>query len=555
MQNALNNSDTIPFSNMSAYKFEQLCCELISQEEQIAFTEIYGRNGQKDYGVDIVALKKGDSEIIAIQCKCWTYCSDAKIKKSSNEFIKHIDKWMNFKTTRFILCVACEINEVKAIDTFIEQRIKFEQQNIEYEIWAARTIQSKLSKHPLLATKFIDNQYWFDLIIKGKSDSSIVVHDLFSKAGKNIINNLNNSYFNDILKVISDLNSSETKNAMLEKLVSITDQICGKNKPTPIQSVEIVKKLAENNLNLNIWELRRSFGNALGVMTSELFSFNSRRDSQFFFEFVEYFLDSPNRRILLAQIATASFQSARNIKLENILKLLNDKHPQVKWQLMKGWHFVAPVIKEKKAAKSILDFTDIWIRRRFLNTIIVNVGRDNSAYKSWQGVVKDLLQLEIQRDAKDGYLTSLVAWINRNTLIDLKNIAIDKQRSYPLDLSISIRNFSAKGTENEIEELISSINLSCISLDSDVLNLEKVSPIRKSLLGNEGRYGIIKEWVDAIIHNSSLNNLAVVLQKLTECHDEGVRWAIAKLARKWVIHLSDKDRFKLFNHLVNDAHP
>lgn len=67
---SLKKNIVVPFSSLSANEFENLCCDILNRENPKWTFELYGRSGQKQFGVDIVGINI-EGRLIGIECKCW----------------------------------------------------------------------------------------------------------------------------------------------------------------------------------------------------------------------------------------------------------------------------------------------------------------------------------------------------------------------------------------------------------------------------------------------------------------------------------------------------
>ena len=139
------------------YNFERLCNELLEHESGINKSDLYGKRGQKQRGIDLFAsVSSGGIEVG--QCKCEKSFSVTKVRKASEAFLKYLSYWKDRKVRRFILFVACETNDTNINDEELLQRDRFEEIGIAYEIWNASTICKKLRPHRTIARTYIDSE-------------------------------------------------------------------------------------------------------------------------------------------------------------------------------------------------------------------------------------------------------------------------------------------------------------------------------------------------------------------------------------------------------------
>jgi len=127
------------FNELTEYPFQELCMDLFAVQDGIVTCEIYGRRGQAQKGIDILATCDDGESIEVGQCKACEDFSTKKIVEVSDEFFKYWDFWKDRKIRRFILFVACSLDDPKEQDEIQKQRARFQKVNIKYEAWSSRT--------------------------------------------------------------------------------------------------------------------------------------------------------------------------------------------------------------------------------------------------------------------------------------------------------------------------------------------------------------------------------------------------------------------------------
>lgn len=160
----VNESLSPPFHEMTEYPFQDLCCELFSRQEEIAICEVYGRRGQKQRGIDLWARCVGGNGSEVGQCKCYKEFSRKEIEKASDEFFAHREYWRERHVQRFILFVACDLDDTQQQEEVHKQIKRFAEHSIRYEAWSARTLRSKLGPHRDIVTRHLKSEYWVEHI-------------------------------------------------------------------------------------------------------------------------------------------------------------------------------------------------------------------------------------------------------------------------------------------------------------------------------------------------------------------------------------------------------
>ena len=168
-----------PFYEMDPILFQRLCRDIFDAESTVSTCNVYGVNGEGQYGIDLIATRKNTDEIEVGQCKCHKDFPPKKIGEVTNEFFKYWENhWSKHKVKRFILFVASGLDTRKRQDEILKQRQFFYQYGIEYEVWSATQIRSKLRPHPgIVASYFHSSDHWVKEICGISTSTSPVVEN------------------------------------------------------------------------------------------------------------------------------------------------------------------------------------------------------------------------------------------------------------------------------------------------------------------------------------------------------------------------------------------
>jgi hypothetical protein len=167
----INPSDPPQFHRLGAYPFQELCHDIFEVQEGIATCEIYGRPGQAQKGIDLLASRDDGESTEVGQCKAYESFSVSKIIDASNEFFEYWGFWKDKKIRRFILFVGCPLDDPKALDELQTQRARFQQVGILYEAWSARTLVTRLRPHRAIAERHIHSPEIVNNICGGSFES------------------------------------------------------------------------------------------------------------------------------------------------------------------------------------------------------------------------------------------------------------------------------------------------------------------------------------------------------------------------------------------------
>ena len=110
-----------PFHAMGEYQFEDLCRDLINQEQDVDTADWYGVRGQAQKGIDIL-VRRCDGSHAGAQCKSHKECDKALIRDACSEFLKHANHWRQEGVNTFILCLAADTRRTQLHDERSRQR-------------------------------------------------------------------------------------------------------------------------------------------------------------------------------------------------------------------------------------------------------------------------------------------------------------------------------------------------------------------------------------------------------------------------------------------------
>lgn len=169
---SMNPSKPPPFHELDAMAFQELCRDLFEREAGISTCEIFGVNGQAQYGVDLKARRKDDGSCEVGQCKCKVNFPPGEIKKASDEFLKHLPYWKKRNVRKFILFVASTLDTTQQHEEIDGQVEAFAAHGIEYEPWSSRTLRTKLKDHRDIVLRYTRSKEWVEAICGPTIDSS-----------------------------------------------------------------------------------------------------------------------------------------------------------------------------------------------------------------------------------------------------------------------------------------------------------------------------------------------------------------------------------------------
>lgn len=149
-----------PFYQLSPLGFQDLCRDLLAVQPGIARCDVYGTNGQKQYGIDLLAPREDRAGITVGQCKCYASFTEDDLIAATREFLDHREYWSGRDVRAFILFVACGLDRRQVQDEIPRQEQLFAAEGITYEVWSAATIRTRLGPHFDIVWRHTRSDHW-----------------------------------------------------------------------------------------------------------------------------------------------------------------------------------------------------------------------------------------------------------------------------------------------------------------------------------------------------------------------------------------------------------
>lgn len=145
--------EALPYGQLPWQKFESLCAHLLKESNELRVRQAfrYGRGGQGQAGIDIIATSKDGAQLTVAQCKRYQSFSKSQLSDWVQEFL--VGKWAK-RCQKYILCVATAVDDAKITDAWIDLFEQCQKVGIEAELWDADEIDKRLREFPGIVTQF-----------------------------------------------------------------------------------------------------------------------------------------------------------------------------------------------------------------------------------------------------------------------------------------------------------------------------------------------------------------------------------------------------------------
>ena len=159
------------FNELGEDAFEDLCREIVQEEDGVATAERYGTRGQRQFGADLL-IDCTDGSLCVGQCKSHKECDEKLIRRACDDFIEHANHWSAKNVTKFYLFLAADTRRRQLHDERLRQRERLLSHGFTFTVWSAAVLKAKLRRHPRIVQHFLP--YHVDFICGPSATMEVV---------------------------------------------------------------------------------------------------------------------------------------------------------------------------------------------------------------------------------------------------------------------------------------------------------------------------------------------------------------------------------------------
>lgn len=119
--------------DLSAVEFEDLCSDVWECDLDILRANRFGRNGQKQRGVDILAWNN-TKELLIGSCKNYGAFDAKELDKAIGQFWKYLPHWKKRKVVGLVIFIGSQIQDVEVQIKYLDQQLKFSAEGLSLEL-------------------------------------------------------------------------------------------------------------------------------------------------------------------------------------------------------------------------------------------------------------------------------------------------------------------------------------------------------------------------------------------------------------------------------------
>lgn len=158
----------LPFNQLGWEDFERLLQRVLQDIEGLRDVVIYGKPGQAQHGIDIVASTV-DQTKVALQSKKYEKFTAAHLRDIVDKF-SSVER--PFEVESLIIGVACSVRDTKVIDELF--RVTEGLKPIKLVFWDGQELSKKLREHPAIVRDFFGEEWAKEFCCPYKLDERLV---------------------------------------------------------------------------------------------------------------------------------------------------------------------------------------------------------------------------------------------------------------------------------------------------------------------------------------------------------------------------------------------
>ena len=165
--------------DLSPLEFEDLCCDVWECDSDILRANRFGRSGQKQRGVDILAWTNA-RQLVVGSCKNYAVYDSVELDKAVRQFWTYRDWWKRKGATGLVIFVGSQIQDVALQSNYLTYRQQFEGEGLSLELRDNVAITDCLRENRKVGVKHFPLPYVQSFLYGSSAETSPVVPSLSS---------------------------------------------------------------------------------------------------------------------------------------------------------------------------------------------------------------------------------------------------------------------------------------------------------------------------------------------------------------------------------------
>lgn len=138
---------TVALLRADEYAFQRVCAEAYNHEPEIDSCSVYGRRGQRQDGIDLLAHCRDGLHKDLVQCRQYSVFGETELKTAIEDFLTEGRRWEKEKVRRFVVVTSADISDRHLQDAILAAQEIFRKKKINFGVWGSAELCSKLKPY------------------------------------------------------------------------------------------------------------------------------------------------------------------------------------------------------------------------------------------------------------------------------------------------------------------------------------------------------------------------------------------------------------------------
>ena len=537
----------LPFSQLSWEQFERLCLRLI-RARGYKRVEHLGRSGNEQ-GRDIAAWDEDTR--VAVQCKrVQKFSADDGLRELAK--LRALDE--SSRPRRVIFMVTCSIS-AHARDVIRRAWLGNEEScefvastELDAEVRSNKGILNEFFQMPGLISVFHERHHGKATEEQLEAQGEV---GRIESANQEWVISARSFHFQRLLQAIKEVEPLAGRLEAGRALNQAVQRSGAGTTPKAQNLIRLLDQLDSSDLFQLNWKLHRVLARVVGDVVGLQFEGQHRR---LVGRFCEPRLYTREGVLLLAEAASEHTAAASAIGEAVLHRLLLSTQPQARWQLLRRWPLVSPVVSSGIELNEIREVNNAGIRRMLFLTQLLRARHSQKHLRELLRSATEGVSGEPGDPANVHFERALTAWTVLNTSVDMPNRTVWRGALFRIHELLQV--VIAGGDQGGDLTGDIALALELDGIERDLRNAEGAYQPHPSEKYTLGRYGYTRHYVRWALRAVPRDGIGSLLTELLNCADEGIRWALAAEVLNWWTLVPDVDAATdAVLQLVRDMHP
>lgn len=209
--------------DLSPVEFEDLCCDVWKCDSDILRANRFGRSGQKQRGVDILAWKN-TKQVLVGSCKNYETFDAKELDKAIGQFWRYLPHWKKRRVVGLVIFVGSQIQDVEVQTKYLDYLLKFAGESLSLELRDNVNITDCLRENRRLGIKHFPLPHVQSFLYGSSVETSSAIPSLSSSnlgLSGSLRDNIYLEFTSDVERLLPNLRTKARSGRWSEALTDI----------------------------------------------------------------------------------------------------------------------------------------------------------------------------------------------------------------------------------------------------------------------------------------------------------------------------------------------